>query len=191
MLLQAPLQVILRAVMLSVRGFGHLQESHEEGPRGGYGDLELEPAQDHLFHIQHLLSRVGVVSDVYAIPHLRGVNLFILAGDEKGRDAHQLKLAAVHVLQHAEAVYDMACQVQRRIRELEFKVDLHNPVDQDRAHLAVYIHLRVHVHRWSVLFLYGSLVFRGRVFGFPQKAQQSRAVGGSNGSGENDYSTGV
>lgn len=152
-LLQAPLQVVLRAMVLAIRSLGNLQESYQKRPRGGHADLELEPPQDHLLHLEHLLSGVGVVRDVHAIPDLRRVYLFVLAGDQEGGHSYQLQLASVHVFLHAVSVDDVTRQVERWVGQFEFEVHLHDPVDQNRTHLAVDVELGVHVHRWGVLFL--------------------------------------
>lgn len=139
--------------MLTVRSFGHFHKPYEERPRRWDADLELEPTKDPLFHIQHLLTRVRMIRDVYAVTNLSGVYLLVLARDQERRYPHELQLASVHVLLHAESVDNVAREIKRRVRELELQVHLDDPVDEDGAHLAVYVDLRMHVHSRRVLLL--------------------------------------
>lgn len=75
MLLETPLKVVLRAVVLPVRGLAHLQEPHQKSPRRRHRQLELEAPQYRLLHLENLVPRVGVVRDVHAVPYLLGCRI--------------------------------------------------------------------------------------------------------------------
>jgi len=72
-------------------------ESLEEEVRAREGDVEVEFFEHLALHLENLLLRVGLVSDVDKISQIRWVNFFILAGGEKRGDAHQLEFLPTHL----------------------------------------------------------------------------------------------
>lgn len=48
--------------------------------------------QHGALHVTYPLVIVRVVCDVDKVPHFRGIHLLVLAGNQHGRDPHQLKL---------------------------------------------------------------------------------------------------
>ena len=79
-----------------LRGVAHLTHLRQKHVGGGAGQVEAEDLEDEVLHAQHLPLVVRVVSDVDELPHVRRVNLLVLARDEHGRRAHQLKLRPLH-----------------------------------------------------------------------------------------------
>ena len=55
----------------------------------------VEHSQHVALHVADVLTAVRVVCDVDKVPHLRSVHLLVFAGNQHGRDPHQLQLGLV------------------------------------------------------------------------------------------------
>ena len=74
---------------INVPGLG-VPAQEVEGERAG--EVEAERVEDPQLHLPDLPRGVGVVSDVDKVVDLWSVHLLHLAGNEHGRDSHQLEL---------------------------------------------------------------------------------------------------
>ena len=120
----------------------HLGEEHI-----GAGTRQIEPKnfQHQVLHPQHLTLVVGVVSDVDELPHVRRVDLLVLAGDEHGGGAHQLQLGSLDRHVGEEPVDVGHGEVEGLGVELVLLAHLHQPVHQDAPHAVADVRLLAHV----------------------------------------------
>ena len=80
-------------LLLRVSQLTHLRQKLDSG---GTREIETEDLEDKVLHPEDLLLVVGVVCDVAELPHVRRVDLFVLAGDEHRGGPNQLQLGSLH-----------------------------------------------------------------------------------------------
>mmetsp|Transcript_22934 Transcript_22934/g.66324 ORF Transcript_22934/g.66324 Transcript_22934/m.66324 type:complete len:280 (-) Transcript_22934:374-1213(-) len=120
----------------------HAREAVHEVRRSHGDDLEVQGRDNIAFQPQDLGLRVGVVRDVRQGRGLRGVDLLVLRGDEKGDDAQQLQVPPLDRAKRQVAVDDVDRQVQRLVVHLVLAVHLDEPIDEDAPHFGVDVRLR-------------------------------------------------
>ena len=98
-----------------------------------------------MLHPEDLPLVVGVVRDVDELPHVRRVDLLVLAGDEHGGCAHQLELGPLDRHVGQEPVDVGHGQVQGLSLELVLLPHLDQPVHQDGPHAVADVGLLAHV----------------------------------------------
>ena len=121
-----------------------LGEALEEDERIRRGQLEVELGEHEAFHLKDLLARVRLVGDVHEITALGSVDLLVLGRDEHRGHTDELQLVARNRLLLEESVDQVGGEVEGLRHELEFEVDLNEPVDQNRTHLLVNVRLLRH-----------------------------------------------
>mmetsp|Transcript_2532 Transcript_2532/g.5269 ORF Transcript_2532/g.5269 Transcript_2532/m.5269 type:complete len:458 (-) Transcript_2532:114-1487(-) len=126
-------------------GTSCLQVTCKEVERGGHSQVEPETVQDLLLHVQDLLAVVSLVRDVHEVADLRGPDLLILCCKKHGRYANELQILAADRVLGEETINQVGGQEERLGHKLELKVNLHEPVDEDGAHLVVDVSLLPHV----------------------------------------------
>ena len=122
-----------------------LDEAGQEVVGGRGGDLELQPVEDRLLHGEDLVLGVGAVADEDEVADLGGPDLLVLGGDEHGGDPDELEVLPGDPVHVKVPVDDLDRQEEGLGHQTELEVHLHEPVDQDGAHLVVDVGLLVHV----------------------------------------------
>lgn len=87
------------------------------------------------FHFDHLLDRVGIVSDVDEVEKIGELDLLELATDEQGSDSEELEVVPGDLFFLDDAVDESHCHVEGLGHQAELQVYFHQPVHQDRPHL--------------------------------------------------------
>eukprot|EP00756_Hemistasia_phaeocysticola_P026661 Hpha_TRINITY_DN16076_c1_g1::TRINITY_DN16076_c1_g1_i10::g.119164::m.119164 len=129
-----------------VRVVARVDQLPREGVRRRQGESEVKLLQHVRLHRQHLVPRVGVRRDVHIVTHLRREHLLELCRDHHACTPQQLQLA-FHHLPPRQVPVDQAHSQEKRLRPaLVLQVNVHQPVDQDHAHLLRHLLLHtIHV----------------------------------------------
>lgn len=128
-------------------GVSGLEITNKESVGTGNGDIVLQGLEDLLFHFENVLLGVSLITDVDEVAEFRRVDLFVLGSNQKTSDTDQLKARTGDLFLLKETVNKVDGQVERFRHELEFQMDLDEPVDQDGAHAFVDVRLVFHVKR--------------------------------------------
>merc|ERR1719336_1116170 len=118
----------------------------EVGGRGD-SDLEVQGIEYNRLQVEDLPLGIRVVSDVRELVRFGWVNLLELGRDVQGDHAQQLELLPRNWLDRQVAVDDVHGEEERFPPQVVLHVHLHQPIDQDGAHLVIDIGLAVHVVR--------------------------------------------
>lgn len=131
-----------------------LEDDRVEGIEGGHEDqVEVELEEDLSFHVQNVHFGIDVFTQVLEVFQLRGINVFKLGGDQKGRDSYQLQLAPRDIVFAQKTVKKVDCQKKCPSLQVEFLLDFQQPVDQNAPHLVVDFQLVVEGIQRLVLML--------------------------------------
>ena len=93
-------------------------------------------SEDLVLHLDQMAGGVAVVGKLDAVAHGRGVHLLELGGDPEGGDAEELEVELGNGLGVDVAVDDADSETEGVGAQAELLVDLHQPVNEDHAHLA-------------------------------------------------------
>jgi len=113
-----------------------------------------------LLHVEDLLAREGVVSEIDEVFDSRWVDFLVFSRNEQRRDADQLHFRLVHVEEGEVSVNQVDCQVERFGQQFELGVYADDPVHQDRAHVFVYVRLLAHIEAVGLRLLFCRLHVR-------------------------------
>lgn len=112
---------------------------------GGEKEVEFKGVHQQTFHSNEILGGIGIVGDLDEVFQLGGVDLFVLAGNEKGSDSDQLELGAVYGGFGEVSVGQVLTQVEGFFSKLEFGVDVDEPVEEDCSKSFADVRLVLHV----------------------------------------------
>ena len=109
--------------------------------------MELEGKKNVAFHVQDLRPFVGVFGYIDEVLHRGRVNFLVLGRDEERCHADELSDVFFNS-DHAEVTVDQVDGNEQSFGEqLEFAVDVDEPVNQDCATLLIHVGLALHVGR--------------------------------------------
>jgi hypothetical protein len=127
-------------------GVGRLEVPNKEAVAAGDGNIVVQSLEHHLLHVKDLVAGVGTVADVDQIAQFRWVNLLVLGGNEEARDANELQLVTLNLLDRQVTVDEIDREVEGLRNELEFEMDLNQPVNEDGTHALIDVRLILHVN---------------------------------------------
>jgi len=143
---------------------------------GRHSQIELECIQDGHLHLEHLVLGLGLVGDLDEVAGLGGLYLFLLAGDQQAGHPDQLKFGAVGVSLSQIPVDHVDGQLESFGQQLEFEVDLHQPVHENAPHLFVDVLLRTHLGLVTLELCLGLQTVCVDVFGLESAVQGVHGV---------------
>mmetsp|Transcript_135473 Transcript_135473/g.289740 ORF Transcript_135473/g.289740 Transcript_135473/m.289740 type:complete len:232 (+) Transcript_135473:371-1066(+) len=141
------LQQILRDLPVQAIALIGALEPIQEVRGGWHNDVETQGRQHRALHEQDVIPRVSVISDVDEVVHLRRVDLLELRSNEHRGHTHELKALPHHRHLREIAVDEVDREEEGLGPQLVLHVNLHKPIDEDRAHLRIDVLLLIHVVR--------------------------------------------
>lgn len=136
---------VLSQVSSLLVDFGYSHEAFQEGRERDEVDVEVQDGEHALLHLDDLLLVVGIVADMDVVFYQRWPYFFVLAGDEHGRDTHELEIFLGNLDFFQVSVYQIYGQKQTFNLEFELKMHLDDPIDQNAPHPFCYMVLVVHI----------------------------------------------